>query len=538
MNLLIVDDLIYAVDGIKASINPSKLGIEEIYTAYSMEQAQKIFKQHRIDIVITDIEMPKGSGIDLIKWIRDENYKAAAIFLTSYAKFDYANQAIKLESIDYLLKPVSAEDLENALLKAIAAVRQMTKNMENEKYEQYWQKNQDKIARQFWTEIITETIPPSKEAIETEAAKRNIPYNKNSEYLIILIHLIKQNVREEWPKWLLEYALENIMDELLLSDLQGNIITLENSSFIVICRSENGTKLPVNYFYEKCQELIKNCEIYIKCTLACYIGNYSTANKLSGTYKNLLIMKNNNVALINSVFFYNEKNDIKTEINYEAPPLNEWINRAFDSSSQKEKDFAVSSIYKYLDDLVKSNKINSFVLSQFYHDFLQEIYSILKEKNIQAHLILQNEALRGILNSAEKSVEDMKKCCKQIIEITTEFIFMIEQTQTIIDKAKIYIAEHLQEDLRRENIAAHTYLNPEYLSRLFKKKTGMLLSEYITEQRINHAKKLLMQPNLSISEVAIKSGYANISYFSKIFKQKTGLTPIDFRSQKDNASKN
>ena len=119
MNLLIVDDEMLEVTVIEKMIDRHKLGIDEIYKAYSMEQAVKMFSFYDIDILLSDVEMPKGSGHKLVKWVRSQNRPVVAIFLTSHAVFRYAQEAISLGVTEYLLKPVEKDTLETALVAAV-----------------------------------------------------------------------------------------------------------------------------------------------------------------------------------------------------------------------------------------------------------------------------------------------------------------------------------------------------------------------------------------------------------------------------------
>ncbi len=119
MNLLIVDDERLEVDVIEKLVNKEETGIEEIYTAYSMNQAMEVIRTNQVDILLTDIEMPKGSGHRLVEWVRSEEWKIVPIFLTSHAVFDYAQQALTLRVNAYLLKPIETDELNHALKKAI-----------------------------------------------------------------------------------------------------------------------------------------------------------------------------------------------------------------------------------------------------------------------------------------------------------------------------------------------------------------------------------------------------------------------------------
>ncbi len=119
IQVLIVDDEVHCAEGVKSQVDWKMLGISGVFTAYSMKQAQAVMEKESIDIVISDVEMPKGSGFDLLRWLRDCKYQPVVIMLTSYANFDYARQAIEFHCMDYLLKPVSEE----ALLKTVKVLR-------------------------------------------------------------------------------------------------------------------------------------------------------------------------------------------------------------------------------------------------------------------------------------------------------------------------------------------------------------------------------------------------------------------------------
>ncbi|MCD8337220.1 MAG: AraC family transcriptional regulator [Lachnospiraceae bacterium] len=94
-----------------------------------------------------------------------------------------------------------------------------------------------------------------------------------------------------------------------------------------------------------------------------------------------------------------------------------------------------------------------------------------------------------------------------------------------------YIAEHLTEELSREELAKMVYVSPDHLTRLFKKETGLPLNEYIISKRIQLAKQLLSETDLTIVEITEKAGFSYSSYFVKIFKKKTGMTPQQYRDE-------
>ena len=99
----------------------------------------------------------------------------------------------------------------------------------------------------------------------------------------------------------------------------------------------------------------------------------------------------------------------------------------------------------------------------------------------------------------------------------------------IIRKTIAHINHDLTQDLSLKAQANLLSVTPSYLSHLFKKETGMTLSNYVNQQRINHAKYLLTNTDLQIQQIAHDCGYIDICYFTKVFKKITGVTPSEYR---------
>ena len=153
MNVLIADDDRFVVSALEQKIDWNSLGIENIYCAYNIRQARGFFTEHPIDILISDIEMPQGSGLELLAWISSEGYKVQTIFLTNFADFHYAQKAIELQSFEYYLKPIEFDKLELIIKKAIEKVKAGQQNEDALKVGQYWQENKEELKSTFGVHI-------------------------------------------------------------------------------------------------------------------------------------------------------------------------------------------------------------------------------------------------------------------------------------------------------------------------------------------------------------------------------------------------
>lgn len=104
ITILIVDDDKLLVDKLEETVNWSKIGIDMVFTANNIRQAQKLLEEYPIEMLLCDIDMPQGNGLELLEWIRYKKLDIECAFLSSYANFAYAQMALKLSSREYLLK--------------------------------------------------------------------------------------------------------------------------------------------------------------------------------------------------------------------------------------------------------------------------------------------------------------------------------------------------------------------------------------------------------------------------------------------------
>ena len=124
ITILIVDDDKLLVDKLEETVNWSKIGIDMVFTANNIRQAQKLLEEYPIEMLLCDIDMPQGNGLELLEWVRYKKLDIECAFLSSYANFAYAQMALKLSSREYLLKPISNTDLEIALLRLVEIVKE------------------------------------------------------------------------------------------------------------------------------------------------------------------------------------------------------------------------------------------------------------------------------------------------------------------------------------------------------------------------------------------------------------------------------
>lgn len=117
LSLLMVDDEPRTLDALESNVDWLTCGVGKLYKACSVERALEIMDAERIDLLLSDIEMPNASGLDLLSYIREKGCKIPCILLTCHAEYHYLRQAIQLGGTDYILKPVDYEELQSSIHK-------------------------------------------------------------------------------------------------------------------------------------------------------------------------------------------------------------------------------------------------------------------------------------------------------------------------------------------------------------------------------------------------------------------------------------
>lgn len=141
MNVLLVDDQPEVVESMASGVNWQRIGVERVFKALSVKEAQSVFEKERIDILLSDIEMPPSNGIVLLRWVQEHFSGVVCILLTSHAEFEYAQEAVKLGSFDYILQPAPYEEIEAAVERAAGKVKESENLRRYSAYEKYRDEN-------------------------------------------------------------------------------------------------------------------------------------------------------------------------------------------------------------------------------------------------------------------------------------------------------------------------------------------------------------------------------------------------------------
>ncbi|OKP95213.1 helix-turn-helix domain-containing protein [Paenibacillus sp. P46E] len=526
MRCMLIDDDIPTVEALLGIVNWDEFGITEVQTAHNIQDAKQLFDNVEPDVIICDIEMPRGSGIDMIKWARDRHYEGGFIFLTCHESFSFASKAISYDADSYLVKPLDKQELEAALRKSIDTLKKKMMMGEYSKMGLAWLKNKDVVERGFWSDVLTATLSPRIHLIQSEVQKRELSLSVHTEYILLLVSVPRSQIESEWDESIFQYALSNLISEILITEVSlGRIIAYQaDKVFYNAILIES--KLDKKWLKDSAENIILMCRQYLKCTATCYFSEKTAVSGLSQVKTELEQLDESNIIFRGKVHLPNEPfhYDITDRFTLDM----ELFTLLF---VQKEKVQIVNRLKKELELLTSLNKLDSTTLHSIREDFLQVVYSLLSRQHIQAHRLFADDVTQSLAQKADSSVFDFMKWAQALTDKTVDSIKEVLQSEGVVERAKRFIQENYRQDLSREDVAASVYLTADYLAKVFKNETGQTVKEYLNDFRIRTAKQMLIESTASIGEIAMDAGFDTISYFSTVFKKLTGETPIAYRSK-------
>ena len=524
MNLLIVDDEYYSVESIKRKLETNRPEINQIFCAYNISQALDCFAGNEIDIMICDIEMPGGNGLELLNAIRSRNLDTICIFLTAYARFEYISNAMKLSSSDYLLKPVEDEQLYAALDKAQEQLRKRKRDQLNTLYAGYWKESELTLMEQFWLDLFTHAVSASAEDILLELKYRKLNPEQSADSFFLLIIQADLSGLFSTDRSLYEFALKNILREYFYTRQELPVTVRITEQFFALPLPAAGRTH--EGITQLCRQALEHFVPHFPVPFNFFLsGKALSMQRLASQCEEMLQAAHRNVSHENHVFDLSCISAAEEDITRPTLPVDRWSECLHTGEIEPLR----TEVAAWLNQLRHSGGVTRESLTAFYYDFLRIVLGSIDKDQEEAFVSLHDQLAR---QSADQACSSFRTLQDQIADMLTVYAQCLEQARlqdNAVSTVKSYIRNHLYEELNRDSLAAMVYLNPDYLSHLFKRETGFSLTNYIIETRILESKRLLSKRDMSIQDIAIACGFQNISYFSRQFKRTTGMTPREFR---------
>lgn len=557
--LLIVDDEEIIVNGLYEIFSGMKNLDLDIYKAYSGEEAIEWLNRTRIDIVMTDIRMPEIDGLSLLEEIHKIWPQCRVIFLTGYNEFEYVYKAIQHNGVSYILK---SEDHEKVISAVENAIKEIQKGIKTEDliHEAKEQINMalDLFQKDYFIHLLHEDS--SLKINKSQFEQLGIPMHPDLPVIMLLgcVDNISTDLTY-WDKIQYLYSVKLIIDQHLNTQIRGVNLLDEGYRFVFFIQpkelpSVKQVQNSTTVFYNKTVSFLKGmlefiqtaCRVSLDASISFALsGEPCEWEEVSKKYYNLNQLLNyrigsgNEMLLVDNEFkniilnssSSTEGQELETDIESLEMLLRQQNLDTLElylESGQKDIYFKTLSVLFGALKGIKSK--NSYIVIEAYYKISLNLLSYINRWRLSEKISLHIELNKLMRIDEHESWEEAVEYIHNLSNIIFKLQIREEKNRAdnAIDYIQKFVEDHLSEDLSLVRLAEQVYLNPSYLSRIYKQITGKNLSDFIDNARIKKAKELLKRENVKIHEVAKSVGYETAGSFTRFFRKVSGLSPQEY----------
>ena len=463
--VLVVEDEKLIRQGIAAMIKRSGIPVEEVIECNNGLSAMDVLSKEQIDVVFTDIRMPKMNGIELVQAMQELDNPPLAVAISGYDDFSYAVEMMRHGVREYILKPVERDKLKSILEKLDNEINHRIEDKEK----------LDALDNQLLKYMLRDK--DSKEE-DTLLLAQTLNREVGNEYVVVVAN-----------------ADVSALSGITLKGVQGGnvyIVTPDEISsvagFKYIGISDvysNVTDLKRAYtqaFVRRGEAFLQNMNVVDYDLPAIPSELLKTAAKLT------------------------EENSISARVQLMGVDRPKELKKEWDSffiaatrGQIPPKEF-IAAINQFVGELCATYKVT--VADKLVNPLATDCLSNYREGFMSFVLDMQSK-----LSSAED----------------------VDQTTAKINEAITYINENYARDLNMAVVSNHISMNYSLFSAEFKNITGTNFVTYVKELRMGEAKRLLSETDMKVNEISVKVGYDNEKHFMKSFKAYVGVSPSEYR---------
>lgn len=526
----------------------------DVYKAYSGEEAIEWLHRTRMDIVLTDIDMPNINGLQLMEEIFKQWPQCKIIFLTGHSEFSYIYKAIQHPDVSYILK---IEDIDKVIQVVEDTVSKIRKEIKTGDLIREAKEKIHMALELFQEGYLLGLLKGDSliQATKEQFDQLSLPITVDVPVILVVGKLDLMTEENNYLQKIQQvYSVRQIIKRYLSYNLKSVIILDENFKFSILIQPKEFVNSTVMGDYEQTLHYLKgmlesiqqSCQDKLDHAISFTVGSKPTQwSDIAKQYAALHSLLNYRIGTEDTILLV----DSEVAQNDVSEACTEHINDEEYEAEQKLSALATSSVFTFLEQYLESgqrekyfeelekvllplshvhNK-NNLVAQQVYCTISMYLLSYmnrwgLRDKVNIGEIRLVNTANYYSWVDAAAYIRKLSICFFDLQKIEQK-----RRADNVISFIQNFIVTHISEDLSLVRLSEQVYLNPSYLSRIFKQETKKNLTEFIDSVRIQRAKELLVNENIKINEIARQVGYETATSFTRFFKSLTGCSPQEFR---------
>lgn len=516
--VLLCDDEAVIVKGLRRLIDWEALGIEVIGEATDGEMALTLIEQAQPDLVVSDIRMPRLSGLDVMAAVQAAEHAPKFIFISGYSEFEYAQRALAGGAVDYLLKPVSAEALEKSVRRALGLMEHSSANA-------LFRQPSGQV-QEFFGQLTA-----NREFAGSELYEKFTAMLQGREGPVFRGLCLGLRLEDEERLGSLPYE-KQLLQRFMAFNTARDL--LERGGHGCFLRKDEGHCWFMGIFGPE-----EEADRIVAETLEAAAGRTgyrlrAGLGRRCGSLEELPVTYED--ALRAFDLYYFEQRDILCWD--DRPHPLQATNQSFDANVKKvfhsivsKSETVLDDVDQVLDDVVDlhwGNRTAAYNRTMlFTGDICQQLYD--------------NRLLTGSFTRRQDELQQRLEGCAtfaQLRERLRDYYRELlpdvyrnargKSTQEIV-RVQRYIEEHYDQEISLKALAELACVSPHYFSAYFKAETGQNYKAFLTRVRMERAMELVIDSDLKTYEIAERVGYNNVRRFVDAFRAAYGMSPLDYR---------
>lgn len=534
-NVLLVDDEADVLQAMKKKIDWEALGFCLAGTAENGQEALEKAEQLHIDVVMTDIKMPYMDGLTLCKNLKQSYRNMKVIIYSGFDDFEFAREAVHLEAEEYLLKPISAGDMEAAFSKVRKKLDQEYDEYRNlNRLSEYYRKSLPAMREQLVMGILEGRIAGER----ARAMMETYEICLDSPFYVVAALYMDVNPREEQPQpaQLFTLSLKDMVQDYLKNRTRFFSTAFLDQVIVIFMLDEREEIDQVLYHLD---QICKMGFHVLKSSVTAAVGQIcANTDALHTSYEEAVnameyrsILGSGQVLYINDIEPCSEENILVTEHEFQN------LVHAVKLGNRDETNAAIAQIM----DSIRKEPISPGQYQLLFMELLSELMKIGRAYKLHPNQIFGEHAGSWQELYRMVTVDELEGWLQ---EVCTNLRHVLrherrDSAARLTEQAKAYIEEHYKEsDLSADSLCRCLNVSAAYFSTIFKREVGMSFVAYLTKIRLEHALELLRTTEDKTYIIASRVGYMEPNYFSYVFKKQYGISPSKYRAEMSVKEKN
>lgn len=525
IKVLLVDDEPFILQGLRVLIDWKQEGFEIAATAANGLEALDYLRNNEVNLIIADINMPVVTGLELLERVRQEEISDAYfVILSGYADFSYAQQAIRFECTDYILKPVEREELIGVLNKVIEL---------NDCMKEKTQTNR-KMERAYLARNVISVIIGKYDSMNLKYVKEHLHLSEGVRYIEVELDGVRmqEEITDEekrvCQRKLFEACLEFLKEDSrhCVFDVSGHEKIYDIGLIYCDFMAENNKTSEEEYLESFLAYLRGMVQFPVVMLVGKKVTDISNIPRSYGTA--CMLRSFQGFRMKKDIYYYEEEVQVTNGGIVLCKNSLDALLKAVEQNDHAKIIKNVDIFYEEMQQMgITGETMNlnvNYLLFQLVHLATEQDDGVNQEEilRIISESTFENEIMRGSKAHVSRFACEYGNYLTQLRK---------NASRGVLGDIEKEIREQFAENLTLKGFSEKYYVNSAYLGQLFRKKYGFSFKDYLNNYRMERASILLIRTDDKIYQIAEAVGYHDLDYFVNRFITAKGCTPAKFRKQ-------